>query len=149
MRESATDEGVFIGPRPTGQEAIFSFLRLRLAPDRPPYLTIVITSALSEAYANADTLLYRGLALAGVATLLALGIARLLGEAAIGRGLTTLGAAIARLAGGDLAARVDASPEPWKCSNLAAISTPWPTSSKPGNSNWPRLPRPWTKSATS
>ena len=109
MRDSATDEGVFIGPRPTGQEGIFSFIRLRLTPDRPPYLTIVITSALSEAYANANALLYRGLALAGLATLLALGIARLAGQAAIGRGLSTLGAAAARLAGGDLSARVESS----------------------------------------
>ena len=109
MRDSATDEGVFVGPRPTGEAALFSFIRLRLAPDRPPYLTIVITSALSEAYASADTLLYRGLALAGLATLLALAIARLAGQAAIGRGLATLGAATARLAGGDLAARAESS----------------------------------------
>ncbi|OLN24581.1 sensory box histidine kinase [Desulfovibrio sp. DV] len=109
MRDSAVDEGVFVGPRPTGEAALFSFIRLRLTPDRPPYLTIVITSALSEAYANANALLYRGLALAGLATVLALAIARLAGQAAIGRGLATLGAAAARLAGGDLAARVESS----------------------------------------
>ncbi|EHJ48457.1 signal transduction histidine kinase [Solidesulfovibrio carbinoliphilus subsp. oakridgensis] len=100
------DEGTFMAPRLTGEEGLFSFARLRLAPEAPPYMTIVVSSARREAFRNADILLRRGLALVLVATFLALLIARLAGRAAIGRGITNLADAAGRLAAGDLSARV-------------------------------------------
>ena len=68
-------------------------------------MTIVVSSARNEALRPADLLLTRGLALAVLAALLALGIARLAGKAAIGRSLARLADAAGKLAAGDLTAR--------------------------------------------
>ncbi len=100
------DSGIFIASRLTGDEGLFGFARLRSAPDAPPYLTIVISCLRQEAFHNADILLRQGLASAVVATLLALVIAWMVGQAAIGRGIASLADAAGRLAAGDLGVRV-------------------------------------------
>jgi PAS domain S-box-containing protein len=105
VRDAAADALTFTSPRPTGQVAILSSLRLRQFPDAPPYMAIILSSARDEAFAEADLLLRRGLTLAVVAALLALALARLAGRAAIGRGIESLDRAAAALAGGDLSAR--------------------------------------------
>lgn len=102
----ATDEGLFIAHRSNGQEGLFSYARLRLAPDLPPYMTIVVSSSRQEAFRDADILLRRGLISAILATFLALIIARVVGRAAIGRGIANLADVAGRLAAGDLSARV-------------------------------------------
>ncbi len=104
---SASDTGLFIDARLTGEEGLFSFARLRLGPGEPPYLTIIVSSTRAEAYARADVQLRRGLTQAFLAILLALVIARAAGRYAIGRGIANLADAAARLAGGDLDARAE------------------------------------------
>ncbi|EKO38666.1 MAG: PAS domain S-box [Solidesulfovibrio magneticus str. Maddingley MBC34] len=105
VRDAASDALTFTSARPTGQVALLSSLRLRQFPDAPPYMTIILSSARDEAFAEADLLLRRGLILAAVAVLLALALGRLAGRAAIGRGIESLDRAAAALAGGDLSAR--------------------------------------------
>lgn len=106
FRDAPEDIGFFIDNRQNGQEGLFSFARLRLGPDQPPYMTIIVSSARGEAFALADLQLRRGLFEGVGAIVLALLIAQLAGRVAIGRGVATLGDAAARLAGGDLAVRV-------------------------------------------
>ncbi len=101
----AGDEGTFIGPRYTGGDGLFSFARLRLAPERPPYMTILVSAACEDVFQNADRQLRRGLISAVLATLLALGIALAAGRVALGRGIASLADAADRLAAGDLRAR--------------------------------------------
>jgi PAS domain S-box-containing protein len=103
---SAADEGTFVAPRYSGGDGLFSFARLRLSPQSPPYMTILVSAASREVFHNADVQLRRGLASVLAATFLALLIARLAGRAAIGRGITNLADAAGRLAAGDLSARV-------------------------------------------
>jgi PAS domain S-box-containing protein len=105
---SEADQGYFIDDRWTGEQGLFTFARLRLAPDRPPYMTILTSSNRREVFQGADSLLRRGLTSALVAMLLALIIARIAGQAAVVRGISTLADAAGRLSGGDLSARVQA-----------------------------------------
>jgi|GEM_PF-810802 len=105
IEAAGTDGGGFAGVRMTGESALFRFIRLRLAPGAPPYATVVVSSPLGEAYAQADALLRRGLLLAGVVVLLALAIARVLGRLTIGNAVAGLAAVAGRLAAGDLSAR--------------------------------------------
>ncbi len=104
-RNSEKDQGFFIDARWTGETGLFTYARLRLAPDLPPYMTVLASSNQGDVFRNADIQLRRGLTSALVAMLLALVIARLAGRAAIGRGIASLADAAARLAGGDLTAR--------------------------------------------
>jgi len=106
FRTAAEDEGIFPSLRSTGVEGLFSYARVRLAPDAPPYMTIVVSCSRQEAFHNADILLRRGLISAILATILALVIARVVGRAAIGRGIANLADVAGRLAAGDLSARV-------------------------------------------
>jgi PAS domain S-box-containing protein len=101
------DAGTFIAPRFSGGDGLFSFVRLRLLPQSPPYMTILVSAACDEVFREADVQLRRGLTSAIVATLLALFIARVAGKIALGRGVASLADAAERLAGGDLAARAD------------------------------------------
>ncbi|MYL83626.1 PAS domain S-box protein [Desulfovibrio aerotolerans] len=105
----ASDEGVFIDARPSGEEGLFSYARLRLAPDRPPFMTILVASNRADAFAQADVQLRRELLTALAALVLALLIARFAGRAAIVHGIVTLADAAGRLAGGDLSARAETS----------------------------------------
>ena len=107
-REAAEDVGFFVDTRRSGEEGLFSFARLRLQPDQPPYMTIIVSSTRGEAYARADAQLRRGLAQAFLALVLALLIAWAAGRYALGRGLARLSAAAAQLAAGDLDARAGA-----------------------------------------
>ena len=106
--EASEDVGFFVDTRRNGEEGLFSFARLRLQPDQPPYLIIIVSSTRGEAYAQADAQLRRGLAQAFLALVLALAIAWAAGRYALGRGLARLSAAAARLAAGDLDARAGA-----------------------------------------
>ncbi|WP_043794176.1 histidine kinase dimerization/phosphoacceptor domain -containing protein [Solidesulfovibrio fructosivorans] len=105
LAAETADEGTFIAPRYTGGDGLFSFTRLRLAPGEPPYMTILVSAACYDVFADADKQLRRGLLSALIATLLALVIARVAGRAALGRGIASLVDAAERLAGGDLLAR--------------------------------------------
>ena len=102
------DEGTFLAPRFTGGDGLFSFARLRLAPERPPYMTILVSAACDDVFQNADRQLRRGLISAVLATLLALAIALAAGRVSLGRGIASLADAADRLAAGDLDARAGA-----------------------------------------
>jgi len=105
--KSESDEGVFIDARRSGVEGLFSFARLRLAPDRPPYMTVLLSTSRADAFYAADVQLRRGLGTALAALLLALAVARFAGRAAIVHGIASLADAAGRLAGGDLSARAE------------------------------------------
>ena len=105
IQEAQGDAGSFNANRATGENAVFNFIRLRLSPEQPAYLTILISSTTREAYAQADMLLRRGLALAGLAVLLGVTIARGVGRLTMARGIAGLADAAGRLAAGDLSAR--------------------------------------------
>ncbi|MGE4538020.1 MAG: histidine kinase dimerization/phosphoacceptor domain -containing protein [Desulfovibrio sp.] len=105
LAKDSADEGTFISPRYTGGDGLFSFTRLRLAPGEPPYMTILVSAACDDVFADADRQLRRGLLSALVATVFALVIAQVAGRAALGRGIASLADAAERLAGGDLSAR--------------------------------------------
>lgn len=107
LRTETVNEGTFIAPRFSGGDGLFSFARLRLSPASPPYMTILVSAACEDVFRNADKQLRRGLLSAGIATLLALAIAWVVGRAALGRGIASLSDAAARLADGDLHARVN------------------------------------------
>lgn len=104
-----SDEGVFIDVRPSGEEGLFSFARLRLAPDRPPFMTVLVASNRTDAFKQADGQLRQGLLTTLAALVLALLVARFAGRAAIVHGIVTLADAAGRLAGGDLSARAETS----------------------------------------
>lgn len=107
-REASEDVGFFVDTRRTGEEGLFSFARLRLQPDLPPYMTVIVSSTRAEAYAQADAQLLRGLAQSLLALVLALVIAWAAGRYAVGRGIASLADAADRLAAGDLRARAGA-----------------------------------------
>ncbi len=105
MQAMRSDEGAFTADRLSGERAIFNFIRLRLSPEQPAYLSILISSSSREALAQADMLLRRGLTLTGLAVLLGVVIARGLGRLTMVKAIASLVNAAGRLAAGDLSAR--------------------------------------------
>jgi PAS domain S-box-containing protein len=102
---AVADEGTFSGTRQTGEASLIAYSRLRLTAGSPPYLTIMIAIPWNEAFREANALFARNMALLALAAILALVIARMVGRAAVLKGLGSLMAATGRLGAGDLTAR--------------------------------------------
>jgi len=107
VTDSAVDEWNHSGNRLSGEKVLFTFLRLRLTPSSPPYMTIVTSTLENEVFKDANALLFRNAVLVMISAVLALGITWLIGDAAILRSLRSLMKATSRLASGDLMAHAD------------------------------------------
>ncbi len=101
------DGGLFNAVSADRIRRLFAFRRLRLSPDRSPYLLLAVGIPESEIYALPDTLLTRNLLLLGVAGLFAVAAAWILGNAAIVDRVKDLVGAAQRFGKGDLAARAN------------------------------------------
>jgi len=88
--DSDRDSGQFTTTRYDGVEAFFHFRKLRLKVDDPPYLVVLMNIPRELAFADANRTLKINLALLAVATLLALIIAKLLGQVLMGRQMNAL-----------------------------------------------------------
>jgi|GEM_PF-1771814 len=101
------ERGTFTYGRLDGISRIFSYAQLRLDPEDSPYLYVIIGIPEREAQAEANTHLYRNVALLGLATLLALMTVWIVGGLTLGRRIECLVATTERVGRGDLAARCD------------------------------------------
>jgi len=104
LRGSA-DAGLFSAESTDGIRRLYSFRRVRLSPDRAPYLLVAVGVPESDIYAVPDRILVRNLILLAVAALFAVAAAWFLGNAAIVDRLNEFVAAVRRFGQGDLAAR--------------------------------------------
>ncbi|MGE5190688.1 MAG: PAS domain S-box protein [Gemmatimonadota bacterium] len=99
------DEGSYRARSTDGIRRLFAFRRLRVSPGRPPYLFVAVGIPEYDIYAVPDRILARNLVLLGLAALLGVAVASLLGKAVIVDRIRTLVSASQRFGGGDLAAR--------------------------------------------
>ncbi len=90
-----------------GTRRIYAFTRLRLSPQSPPYMHVVVGIPEQEALAAANDALGRNLMLLALATVMALAISWTLWKPVAGRRIDRLVAVTRRLGRGDLSARVD------------------------------------------
>lgn len=104
--QSQEDDGLFYDKRFAEREqGLFTFSRLRLDKDTPPYMTILAVFSLDQAFAHGRWLMLRNLALTVLAGLAALVVALLFGERSLLRGLDDLMDVARRLGRFDLTAR--------------------------------------------
>ncbi len=101
------DAGVFTARSADRIRRLFAFRRLRVSPDRDPYLLIAFGIPESHIYALPDKILMRNLLLLGVAALFAVVVAWIVGNAAIVDRVKALVSASQRFGKGDMAARAD------------------------------------------
>lgn len=100
------DRGRFVAVGGDGARVLYGFRRLRLAPEEPVYLTILVgvpVPSLGQALAGR---LGQSLLLVGGVLFLALAVSRLLSEKSVGQGMDRLTAAADTLASGDSSVRV-------------------------------------------
>ena len=90
MSESPNEAGQFTSTRPDGVKALFYFRKLRLSPDEPPYMVVFTNTPLAVVLAASNQALWLNLGLLSLAAVLALVIARMLGQALVGRQVATL-----------------------------------------------------------
>ena len=90
ISESEHDSGQFFGTRYDGAEVLFSFQKLRLNPEMPPYVVVLTSSPVVVALANANITLLINLGLLLLATILAAIIAKTLGRFLVGHQIETL-----------------------------------------------------------
>ncbi|GAB6036081.1 hypothetical protein JCM15519_06400 [Fundidesulfovibrio butyratiphilus] len=104
--QSTEDEGLFYEKRLIGgNDGLFTFSRLRLDKDSPPYMTILVVFSMDQTFARGHRLMLRNLSLTALAGLAALAVALLFGERSVLRGLNNLMAVADRLGRLDLSAR--------------------------------------------
>jgi PAS domain S-box-containing protein len=105
IADSKQDTGVFEERSPHGERSYYAFAKLRLYPDSPPYMTVLVATPLLGLRDLLSGGSGRSMALMLGALILSLTIARALGEMTIGTGVDTLIRATKRLSSGDLTAR--------------------------------------------
>ncbi len=110
LRGSA-DRGIFSSRSSDGVRRLYSFRRLHLSADRPPYLLVAVGIPESDIYAVPDGLLVRNLILLTAAAFCAAAAARILGNEAIVDRLNKVVAAARRFGEGDLTARAGLPPD--------------------------------------
>ncbi|MHC1713371.1 MAG: ATP-binding protein [Solidesulfovibrio sp.] len=106
ITKASSDEGTFVGTQETGEAALLAYARLKLTPAATQYLVLMVSMDPKEAFLEANALFTRNMILLGLAAVLALSIARIVGRISVLGGLDSLMAASARLGTGDLTARV-------------------------------------------
>jgi len=102
----ASDEGAFNASGPDGVALIYAFVKLRLSPADPPYLTLMVGMPRESASQALATKVAPVVGLLLAAAVLALLIARYLGNTFLISGLARLEQATNALAAGDLSSRV-------------------------------------------
>ena len=85
IEESTSESGLFTARRQDGADCLFIFRKLRLAPGQAPYMVLLACTPLATIQAGPNRTLLRNLGLLALAALLAMGTARLLGQALVGR----------------------------------------------------------------
>lgn len=83
MSSSEQDEGFYVGLRSDNVECLFSFIKIRLASGEDPYMYVQTNVPRDVILDSADSILRNSLLLLGLAALLALVIARVLGKLAV------------------------------------------------------------------
>jgi len=101
------DGGLVRARSADGIRRLYSFRRLRLSPDRPPYLLVAVGIPESDIYAVPNGILVRNLLLLAAAALFAVDAAWIFGKVAIVDRVKSLVSASRRFGQGDLAARAD------------------------------------------
>ncbi|MBF0480982.1 MAG: PAS domain S-box protein [Desulfovibrionaceae bacterium] len=102
---SQGDSGVFAETSSDAVQLYNAFVKLRLGPGSPHYMTVLAGAPLPGAKAVLTGGFGRSMALMLAALILSLIVARILGEMTIGAGVDALIRATRRLSGGDLTAR--------------------------------------------
>jgi PAS domain-containing protein len=90
ISESKHDSGQFFGTRYDGEEVLFSFHKLRLKPEMPPYMVVLTSSPLAVAFTEANKALQINLGLLLLATFLAATIAKAFGRFLFAQQINTL-----------------------------------------------------------
>jgi PAS domain S-box-containing protein len=85
IMEDPADQGDFLATRYDGAEVIFTYTKLRLRPEEPPHIVILVNTPMPVVLAEANKTLRTNLTLLILAATMALGIARMLGRAIVGR----------------------------------------------------------------
>lgn len=80
ISESEHDSGQFFGTRYDGTEVLFSFRKLRLKPEMPPYIIVLTSSPVAVAFTDANNSLLINFGLLLLAAILAATIAKAFGR---------------------------------------------------------------------
>ena len=80
ISESKHDSGHFLGTRYDGAEVLFSFHKLRLKPEMPPYIVVLSSSPVAVAFTDANKILQINIGLLLLASILAAAIAKAFGR---------------------------------------------------------------------
>lgn len=99
-------QGFTIQQGSDGVRRMFAFAKLRLEPEAPPYMYLIVGIPEKHGLEGANALLKRNLALLAAASLLALGIAWVLGKLLLANRIERLVEVTERVGQGDLAARI-------------------------------------------
>ncbi len=118
LEQTDAEQGALSLTTPQKQERVLAFQKLSL-PGRLPYLTVVLSIAQDEAYAEANAVLLRDLLLLALATVAAFAITWLVGRSTLTRPLRNLLAAARLLGRGDLGARTAMQNLPGEMGKLA------------------------------
>lgn len=100
------DLGTFLDVSSDGIVRFFGYRKLRMEGDPVPYITVVYAIPRDKILQASRTITRRNLQAMAGAALLALALAWILSELLFGRRLSRIGAAVDRIRGGDLGARV-------------------------------------------
>jgi two-component sensor histidine kinase len=104
--QEGDDSGTFLDVSSDGVVRFYGYRRLRLEGDPVPYITVVYAVPRERILAVSRSITVRNLSAMAVAALVALALAWVLSELLFGRRLSRIGAAVDRIRGGDLGARV-------------------------------------------
>jgi PAS domain S-box-containing protein len=90
IAEDPADQGSFHATRYDGEEVLFSFVKLRMSPEDPPYMVALSNTPERALQMSGDKILWTNLSLLVLASAMALILARMLGRAIVGRQVEAL-----------------------------------------------------------
>jgi signal transduction histidine kinase/HAMP domain-containing protein len=124
IANGASDAGTFEGERLTGEQGFYVYSRLRMSPQNPFYMTVIVSFSDDDIFAEVRALLYRNALLVALATALALVVAWIIGKKLFTQDLDQLTEVADRLGKGHLSSRV---PDGMRCKEMRQLSATFNT----------------------
>lgn len=118
--QAGPESGSFLDHSSDGTVRFYGYKKLRLEGEPEPYITVVYATPRDRILRVSRAITRRNLLAMAAAALLALGLAWILSEVLFGRRLSRIGAAVNRIRGGDLTARVGLNGDSSDLGNIAS-----------------------------
>jgi len=118
--QAGPESGSFLDHSSDGTVRFYGYKKLRLEGEPEPYITVVYATPRDRILRVSRAITRRNLLAMAAAALLALGLAWILSEVLFGRRLSRIGAAVNRIRGGDLSARVGLNGDSSDLGNIAS-----------------------------